>query len=196
MQVQLLKSDQRSLRFYGGRTQHQMLVYIDKQHRWSKYAYSVLDNFYLNDYLGSLIFPETALTWSRTLVELLKLGGFNKFFSNIPYLYLKLKHSNINANKRKEFFTAVINPETALHVLGLKWYHVTDTLDVSWGVNNELKDSFTQRSVLSFVSSVFDSIGLVAAYSVRAHFLQKDIWRLSGRQWDDPLPNELRRKLT
>ena len=43
---------------------------------------------------------------------------------------------------------------------------------------------------------MFDSIGLVAPYTVRARLLLKDIWRLSGQQWDDPLPNELCRRFT
>ena len=76
----------------------------------------------------------------------------------------------------------------------MKLNPVTDTLVVSRGVNLELKDSATQRSVLSFVSSVFNPIGLVAPYTVRARFLLKDIWRLSGQQLDDPLPNELCRR--
>ena len=63
-------------------------------------------------------------------------------------------------------------------------------------VNRELKDSVTQRSGLIFVSSVFDPIGLVAPYTVRPRLLLKDIWSLSGQQWDDPLPNELYRRLT
>ncbi|XP_063727478.1 uncharacterized protein LOC134855029 [Symsagittifera roscoffensis] len=152
----------------------------------------------MDDYLGSVKNPETALRLSRSLVELLKLGGFNltKFISNVPSLSSELNPPKTSANNSKEIITAAINPETASHVLGLKWDHVTDTLVVSRGVNRELKDSVTQRSVLSFVSSVFDPIGLVAPYTVRARLLLKDIWRLSGQQWDDPLPIELCRRFT
>ena len=80
------------------------------------------------------------------------------------------------------------------HVLGLKWDHVLDTLVVGRGVNRELKDTVTQRTVLSFVSSVFDPIGLVAPYTVRARLLLKEIWRISGQQWDNPLPLDLNAK--
>ena len=133
----------------------------------------------MDDYLWSVKNPETAIMLSRSLVELLKLGGFNltKFISNVPNLSSKLNPPKNSANNSKEIFTAAINPETASHVLGLKWDHVTDTLVVSRGVNHELKDFVTQRSVLSFVSSLVDPMGLVASYTVRARLLLKDIWR-------------------
>ena len=122
---------------------------------------------------------ETALTLTRTLVELLKLGGFNfkKIISKVSNLSLKLIPPKTSANNTKEILTAAIIPETASHVLSLKGDHINDTLVVSRGVNRELKDIVTQRSVLCFVSSVFDNIGLVAPYTVRARLLLKDIWR-------------------
>ena len=67
---------------------------------------------------------------------------------------------------------------------------------MSRGVNRELKEYVTQRSVLSFVSPVFDPIGLVAPYTERPRMLLKEKWRLSGEQRDDRLPNELCRRFT
>ena len=218
MQVGLLESDQHSLRFlwrydptsdvnvfqntrhiFGAKDSPTCANYalrrtaVDNQDRYPDAAYAVLNNFYMDDYLGSVKNPETALMLSCSLVELLKLGGFNltEFISNVPNLSSKLNPLKTSANNSKENFAAAINPKTASHSLGLIWDHVTDTLVVSRGVNRELKDSVTQRSILSSVSSVFDPIGLLAPYSVRARLLLKDIWRLSGQQWDDPLPNEL-----
>ena len=223
MQVGLLESDQCSLRFlwredptshvsviqyrrhiFGAKDSPTCANYalcrtaVDNQDHYPDAAYAELNNFYMDNYLGSVKNPETALMLSRTLVELLKLGGFNltKFISNVPSLSSKLNPPKTSAKNSKEIITAGINPETALHVLGLKWDHVTITLVVSRGVNRELKDSVTQRSVLSFVSSLFNPIGLVVPYTVRAHLLLKDIWRLSDQQWDDPLPNELCRRFT
>ncbi|XP_063711138.1 uncharacterized protein LOC134839491 [Symsagittifera roscoffensis] len=138
----------------------------------------------MGDYLGSEKNPETALTLSRSLVELLKLCGFKltTSISNVLNLSLKLNPPKTSPNNSKEIITAAINPETASHVLGLKWDHVTDTLVMSRGV--------------SFVSSVFDTIGLVAPYTVHAQLLLKDIWRLSGQQSNDPVLNELCRRFT
>ena len=80
-------------------------------------------SFYIDDNLGSVKNPETALTLSRSLVELLKLGGFypTKFISNVPNLSLKLNPPKTSANNSKEILTATISSENASHVLGLKW---------------------------------------------------------------------------
>ena len=47
---------------------------------------------------------------------------------------------------------------------------------------------------MSFDFSVFDSVGLVAPYTVRARILLKDIWKIRGQSWDDELPDEVRDK--
>ena len=75
------------------------------------------------------------------------------------------------------------------------WNHRFDTLVVSRGTSPDLNRPVTQRVVLSLVSAVYDpSIGLVAPYTVTARLLLKDIWRLSGQQWDNNLPDEICRK--
>ena len=75
----------------------------------------------MDDYLGSGKNPETILSLSRSLVELLKLGEFNltKFISNVPKLSLKLNPPKTSTNNNKEILTAAVNLETASHVLGL-----------------------------------------------------------------------------
>ena len=50
---------------------------VNNQDRYPDAAYAALNNFYMDDYLGSVKNPETTLRLSRSLVELLKLGGFN-----------------------------------------------------------------------------------------------------------------------
>ena len=45
-----------------------------------------------------------------------------------------------------------------------------------------------------FNRRVFDPIGLVAPYTIRARLLLKEIWRISGQQWDNQLPLDLNAK--
>ena len=51
--------------------------------------------------------------------------------------------------------------------------------------------SFEQSFVLSLVSKVSDPIGLVAPFIFGARLLLKYIWRITGQQWDDELPQEM-----
>ena len=41
---------------------------------------------------------------------------------------------------------------------------------------------------------MYDPIGLVAPYTVKVRLLFKAIWRLSGQQWDDNLPDHIAEK--
>ena len=70
----------------------------------------------------------------------------------------------------------------------MKWDHNNITLVVSRVTSSTVTKSLTQRLVLSLVSKVFDPIGLVAPFTVGARLLLKDIWRASGKHWDEELP--------
>ena len=61
--------------------------------------------------------------------------------------------------------------EDSSHVLGLNWDHTNDTLVVSGGASCAITKSLTQRFTLSFVSKVFNPIGLVAPFTVGAGLL-------------------------
>ena len=161
----------------------------DNASQFPEAAQSVINNFYMDDYLESSPTAEKATQKAKDLVKLLSLGGFKltKFVSNVPTIPPQLEADPTSPTEGKK----IPSTENASHVLGLKWNHSTDTLVVSRGTNPEVKPKVTQRIVLSLVSSVYDPIGLVAPYTVKARLLLKDIWRLSGQQWDDDLPPEV-----
>ena len=143
----------------------------------------------MDDYLESCPTVEEATRKAEDLVKLLLLGGFKltKLVSNVPSIPAQLATDPTTATEVKE----IPSGEKSSHVLGLKWNHATDTLVVSRGTNPDIKPLVTQRVVLSLVSSVYDPIGLVAPYTVKARLLLKDIWILSGQQWDDDLPPDI-----
>ena len=124
------------------------------------------------------------------MIELLNRGGFKltKFISNVPGLLEELEEKSVE-QVPKEIGASV--EESSSHVLGLKWDHVNDTLVVSRGTICDASKAVTQRLVLSLVSKIFDPIGLVSPFTVKARLLFKDVWRLHGQSWDDVLPNEM-----
>ena len=50
--------------------------------------------------------------------------------------------------------------------------------------------TITQRLVLSTVSSIFDPIGLIAPFTIRARLLLKQLWKSTGQQWDEEIPKD------
>ena len=159
-------------------------------------ARAVTFKFYMDDYLDSLPTPELALKRSKDLVELLAKGGFKltMFACNFPALTAELNESELPLDtEQTKSISDILG--TSSHVLGLKWDHSSDCLVVSRGINKDVPSTLTQRAVLSLVA-VFDPIGLVAPFTVRARLLLKDIWRVSGQQWDDQLSIDKSQKLT
>ena len=169
----------------------QNLISIPLQFRQHKYAVSAdIEGMFLQ--VGVLARDQISL---RDLVSLLKLGGFNftKFVSNADEITSAMNPEDCETSSLpiKEIFNGA---KQSSHVLGLKWDHVKDTLVVSRGVDRPIDKAITQRTVLRFVSSVFDPVGLVAPYTVRARILLRDIWKISGQSWDDELPEDIRDK--
>ena len=158
----------------------------NNQANFADAARSVHNNFYMDDYLES----SSTANKAKDLVKMLALGGFKltKFVSNVPSIPNEVEPNSDNrTTEAKEMPTA----EKFSHVIGLEWNHSTDTLVVSRGTSPNPDRNVTQRVVLSLVSAVYDIIGLVAPFTIKAHLLLKDIWRLSDQQWDDNLPNDI-----
>ena len=150
----------------------------DNKDTFPEAAKSVHRNFYMDDYLESSPTVEEASNKAKDLVTLLAKGGFNltKFVSNINHLGAELQQSGELAPTDEKM---IPKPEESSHVLGLKWNHASDTLVVSQGTSPATNKKLTERVVLSVVSAVVERL------------LLKDIWRLSGQQWDDDLRDEI-----
>ena len=166
----------------------------DNRIQFLEAANSVENNFYMDDYLESSPTINEATKKAQDLVEMLAKGGFNltKFVSNVPGL-VKIVDPKYQLPAESNEKVLVTDEDTS-HVLALKWNHSRDTLVVSRGTTPDLNRPVTQRVVLSLVSAVYDPIGLAAPYTVTARLLLKDIWRLSGQQWDNNLPDNVSKK--
>ena len=150
---------------------------------------AVLENFCMDDYLDSVESSEMALKRSKELVHLLHLGGFKhtKFVSNVPNLTDRIDESPQSTEPK----VIASSKEDSSHALGLKSDHNNDTPVVSRGTSSTVIKSSTQRLVLSLVSKVSDSIGLLASFTAGARLLLKDTWRVSGQHWDEELPKDI-----
>ena len=69
-------------------------------------------------------------------------------------------------------------------ILGLDWNVDTDSLVVCRGTEQEVPSKITQRIALSFVSAVFDRLGICSPFTIRMRLLLKSIWAAFGQAWD------------
>ena len=51
----------------------------------------------------------------------------------------------------------------------------------------------SKRGILSFISSIFDSLGMIAPAILEPRFIIQELWRLNV-DWDDELPSELKQR--
>ena len=135
-------------------------------------AHVAQHNFYMDDLLISLNDKEEAVQLKSDLTKLLAKGGF------------KLTKWATN-------FDEAVEREKALTILGLEWNNVDDTLRVCRGTHFEPVAQWTQRKVLSVVSSVFDPLGFLAPFVIRGRIIMKQIWQTKGQQWDTAISDSL-----
>ena len=72
------------------------------------------------------------------------------------------------------------------HALGVVWDTSSDCF-VYEVVKRDIAD--TRRKILSLIASLFDPIGFIAPFLVRAKIFLQQVWQL-GIGWDDALPPE------
>ena len=145
----------------------------------------------MDDFHDSSATIDEATKKPPDLEKMLSKGGFTltKVVSNVPNLPNRLDLKYKPGNEADEKLLAAEDEDS--HAVGFKWNHRLETLVVT---SPDLNRPATHRVVLSLVSVVYDPIGLVAPYTVKARLLLKDILRLSGQQWDNNLPDDIFRK--
>ena len=140
-------------------------------------------NFYVDDLLLSVDTEEEAVTISQTLMRLLWEGGFRltKWTSNSTDVLQSIPENERNPtiqNVNLDFDNLPVE-----RALGVLWELALDTLSVKVNVPSK---QHTRRGLLSVMSSVYDPIGILAPFTIRAKMLfQDEVRRRKG--WDHPL---------
>ncbi|UYV79994.1 hypothetical protein LAZ67_18001351 [Cordylochernes scorpioides] len=127
----------------------------------------------------------------QELYGLLSAGGFElrKWTSNVPDVlsllpnHLRSTNTNIGFEESKQF----------VNVLGLQWQPRTDGFTFK-GIALPL-NSMPKREILSQVAKIFDPLGWISPFTTTIKLILQELWK-TGLEWDDPIPEELRRNLT
>ena len=205
-QVQVAEKDRDSLRFLWVESEtsekistYQMKVHIfgatdspccasyalrrtaeDNKDDYSEEAYqTVLRNFYVDDLLKSVDHENGLLRIANEVASMLRRGGFNltKFISNSDLLLNSLPASKL-AHPLQEMDLSIDATDRAL---GIKW-HVKEDQFLFSSVTE--KQPLTKRGLLKTVSSIFDPLGFLAPFTMKAKVILQNLWR--GRfDWDE-----------
>ena len=143
-------------------------------------------DFYVDDCLTSACTIESAITLVEGLRKLLALGGFRltKWISSSADVL-----NSIPPEERAKSVTNVDLEESVKErVLGVQWNVSND--EFGFKVSDDLeRKSFTRRSVLSTVNSLYDPLGFIAPVILVARKLQQRIIE-QELDWDEELPTE------
>ena len=146
---------------------------------------TILKSFYVDDALKSCVSIDEAVDVIDGVKEVLGHGGFRltKFTANDRTI---LDHIDTE-DRAKEVKELV--PNTVSKALGIQWDVFEDTFHYVNKVASE-HDTVTRRKMLSFVSSMYDPLGLVSPIVILGKLLFQEATRLQ-MSWDDVVPASL-----
>jgi len=156
------------------------------QYHLSKYAEDkclslIKDGMYVDNLFYTGDNPDEMLTSYRESLSRMSEGGFN------------LRSWATNCSQLAETFAAdgsSASPSNSCEkVLGYRYFPDDDLLRINEFDTTD-NDTITKRSVLSYISRIFDPLGLVLPVLAKAKLFMKTLWSLK-LGWDEPLNAEL-----
>ena len=143
---------------------------------------TVQRNFYIDDFLKSVRTPQEAIEIYQKVRDILIKGGFNltKWITSDNEVKSQIPETDRSTKNVK---TLEAEPQSS-SILELNWIVDTDSLIVCRGTEQEVPARITQRIVLSFVSVVFDPLGIYLPFTIGMRFLLNSIWAAMGQAWD------------
>ena len=157
---------------------------------FANYGGDVLDfisnNFYVDDGLKSVPTEEMAISLVRRTVEVCKNRGvrLHKFVSNSGGLLKSLPDSECAT--KGNLLNMNLDEYPAERVLGILWNINSDCFQFKV---NLTKTPESRRGILSATSSVFDTLGWVAPFMLKAKMVLQQLCQ-SGLDWDVIVPDE------
>ena len=144
-------------------------------------ATAVTRNFYMDDFLKSEENVEKAKTMQKEVTSLVEKGGFHltKWMSNSS----DVMESIPPEERSSSGLDLSCLGQGAQSALGCFWKPEDDVLCVKSG---EADVPASKRGVLRRVSMVFDPLGIVSPFTLRAKLLVQRLWTLKC-DWDEPL---------
>ncbi|XP_018370073.1 PREDICTED: uncharacterized protein LOC108765725 [Trachymyrmex cornetzi] len=161
----------------------------DEGHRFPKAIPSITKGRYVDDIFGGTDSVEEAKQIITQVCQLCLSGGFplRKWSSNCQDL---LDHLSLLPD---DVATAVVLESSLVKVLGLCRQPHTDMFKFT--SLPPTSRSITKRSVLSEIAQLYDPLGFISPFVIRAKIFIQNLW-LAKVDWDAPLSSELQGRWT
>jgi len=137
-------------------------------------------NLYVDNVISGCQTEEDILSYYTTARTIMADAHFNlrSWASNSPKLQSRAQADD------------VLDMNTTVNLLGLKWNTCTDTLALSQRqIMSNGTTVITKRNILQAASKQYDPLGWLAPIVIRAKLLIQELWRKQV-DWDDPLDND------
>ena len=157
-------------------------------------ATAIVRRHYMDDYLDSCHTEQEAAGLVQDVIKVHSLGGFQiRHWESNSMEVLKQVPSDLRASGTVRLGATVQQPTE--RTLGLHWNPESDVLcfhlsqSTAWRLEGDLTGA-SKREALSIMMSLFDPLGFLLPFAIRARTLLQTIWR-SGVGWDIPLPPKI-----
>ncbi|XP_065222527.1 uncharacterized protein LOC135847061 [Planococcus citri] len=158
----------------------------DKGHNFPAAAPVLLKDRYIDDVSSGAESIEAARQLVSELSQLCARGQFNlrKWASNEPEAI-----SNVTHKAEAKSFSFDKDGRYS-KVLGMLWE--TDSDELAYHANlPEIEGTLTKRKLLSYLSRIFDPLGLLSPITIVAKCLLRELW-LQPVTWDAPLSHDIK----
>ena len=151
---------------------------------------TILKSTYMDDSMDSVTDEVEGVKLYKELSDLWKQAGMltHKWLSNSSVVLKEIPQQD-----RAKELELDKNSSITAKTLGVLWMASEDVFTFNFNTaEQELK--FTKRSFLKRIAMLFDPLGFLAPFIIRAKILMQEIW-IVGVGWDDPLPDEMNKQI-
>ena len=149
-------------------------------------AETVSKSTYMDDSMDSVLDDSQGIELYKQLDELWSRARMHarKWLSNSPQVLKKIpiedRASEVDINK---------DPLPTVKTLGITWLPEEDVF--TFRANPpELNFQLTTRNFLKRIATLFDPVGFLAPFTIRAKVMMQEMWA-AGLEWDELCPREL-----
>ena len=160
-------------------------------------SHAIARKHYMDDYLDSTDSATEAIKLITEVIEVNRRGGFKttnwacssrEVLQKIP---VELRSTDtdltIDSDMKTERVLGLIwNPNTDAFGFNLQFHKVDPSV-----VSGEKRA--TKRDILKMIMSIFDPLGLLAPFTVKAKIIMQEVWR-AGLGWDDFVTDRMNEK--